>query len=113
LEQVLEAFLAPTTEGGSANPAFSKLLARLVREGLMAPMAASYFGEVLERYLAALGRALPGLAPVELRWRFEFVIILEPGRSVLARSIRCLAAAHRIRKRRPGCAAVGATVASL
>ena len=40
----------------------------------MAPMAASYFGEVRERYLAALGRAVPGLAPVELRWRFEFVI---------------------------------------
>ena len=40
----------------------------------MAPMAALYFGEVREKYLAALGRALPGLALVELCWRFEFMI---------------------------------------
>lgn len=79
LEKVIEAFVAPTLHI-SSNPqsggmVFMKLLGRLHAEGDLLPgILTSQFGEMLQRFGAALRRALPDLPPEELFWRLNLAI---------------------------------------
>jgi AcrR family transcriptional regulator len=79
LEKVIEAFVAPTLHI-SSNPqsggmVFMKLLGRLHAEGDLLPgILISQFGEMLERFGAALRQALPDLPPEELFWRLNLAI---------------------------------------
>jgi AcrR family transcriptional regulator len=79
LEQVIEAFIAPTFRM-ARNPAsggmvFMRLLGRLHAEGdLLSGILISQFRDVLERFGAALRRSLPDLPPGELFWRLNFAI---------------------------------------
>jgi len=58
----------------AANPEFSKLMGRLLGEGLMPALAQKHFGAVASRFTAALANSLPHLAAVELNWRIHFMI---------------------------------------
>ena len=76
LERVIEAFLAPTLQMSrdpqSGGIVFMKLLGRLHAEGVLLPrILTSQFGDVLERFGAALRAALPDLLPEELSWRLN------------------------------------------
>jgi AcrR family transcriptional regulator len=79
LQEVIAAFVAPTFRM-ARNPAsggmvFMRLLGRLHAEGdLLSRILVSQFGDVLERFGAALRRALPDLPPGELFWRLNFAI---------------------------------------
>jgi len=79
LESVIEAFVGPTfrmaRDPESGGMVFMQLLGRLHAEGDLLPrILTSQFGEVLERFGAALRRALPDLPPEELIWRLHFAI---------------------------------------
>ncbi len=76
--EVLEAFFAPlfrvAAVGGIGQETLLKFMGRLtgergyeLPEGLM-PL----LGEVLERYVVALGRGLPGVGKAEVYWRLHF-----------------------------------------
>jgi AcrR family transcriptional regulator len=79
VEEILEAFLAPpirfirTTPEGSL---YGKLLARLHSEPgpLFAGIARKHFGGVLQRFQAALRKALPELPPEDFFWRLHFTV---------------------------------------
>jgi len=77
VEEVLEAFLAPTlqvlqTPGGSV---FVRLMGRLYAESDILPqIIRGEFGGMLDRFGAALRRALPQLPQQELFWRIAFAI---------------------------------------
>ena len=78
LEKVIEAFIAPTFRM-ARNPAsggmvFMRLLGRLHAEGVLSAILMSQFHDVLERFGAAMHRALPDLPPGELFWRLNFAI---------------------------------------
>jgi AcrR family transcriptional regulator len=79
LEKVIEAFVAPTLEM-SRNPqsgsmVFMRLLGRLHAEGDLLPgIITSQFGDVLQRFGAALRAALPDLPREELLWRLNLAI---------------------------------------
>ena len=79
LEEVIEAFVAPTFRM-ARNPAsggmvFMRLMGRLHAEGdLVTGVLLTHFRDVLERFGMALCRALPGLPPGELFWRLNFAI---------------------------------------
>jgi AcrR family transcriptional regulator len=74
LQEILEAFFAPAMNRAAANPEFLKLMGKLYREALLPSATHRHFRHVQTRYLAALGRALPGLSPIELCWRFQLTI---------------------------------------
>ena len=79
LEQVMEAFLAPTfrmaQDSASGGRVFMRLLGRLHAEGdLLSGILKAQSSDVLERFAAALRRALPDLEPEELFWRLNFSI---------------------------------------
>lgn len=79
LEKVIEAFVAPTLEM-SRNPqggsmVFMRLLGRLHAEGDLLPgIITSQFGDVLQRFGAALRAALPDLPREELLWRLNLAL---------------------------------------
>jgi AcrR family transcriptional regulator len=79
LEKVIEAFVAPTLQM-SRDPqtggiVFMKLLGRLHAEGVLLPrILTTQFGDVLERFGAALRAALPDLPPEELSWRLNLAV---------------------------------------
>ena len=79
VEKILEAFLAPpirfirnTPEGGL----YGKLLGRIHSEPgtLFAGIAKKHFVHVLERFKAALRRALPEIPAEDFFWRLHFTI---------------------------------------
>jgi AcrR family transcriptional regulator len=79
LEKVIEAFVAPTLHmardplGGGM--VFMKLLGRLHAEGdLLRRIVTARFGDVLQRFGAALRAALPDLPPEELFWRLNLAL---------------------------------------
>ena len=79
LEKVLEAFVAPTLhmsrDPRGGGMVFMKLLGRLHGEGDLLPaIITSQFGDVLERFGAALRAALPDLPPKELYWRLNLAL---------------------------------------
>lgn len=80
LERVLEAFFAPALEAvtrlGVPGRRLARLLARFHAsepEDLRS-LVIQQFGEVVERFIAAAVRALPGLPPAEVMLRFEFAV---------------------------------------
>jgi AcrR family transcriptional regulator len=79
LEKVIEAFVAPTLQMSrdpqSGSMVFMKLLGRLHAEGDLLPgILTSQFGDVLQRFGAALRAALPDLPREELLWRLNLAI---------------------------------------
>jgi len=80
LEKVLEAFVGPalrlTTNPAKGGKVFLRLFGRTISEPSeqLQAMLNQQFGTTVKRYLAALARALPGLSPAELFWRFEFAV---------------------------------------
>lgn len=95
LEKVIEAFVSPTLrmsrDPQSRGMVFMKLLGRLHADGDLLPrILTSQFGDVLERFGAALRAALPDLPPQELFWRLDLAIgalaqTLRGGSKVLAK----------------------------
>ena len=79
LEKVIEAFVAPTLQMSrdprSGSMVFMQLLGRLHAEGDLLPrILTSQFGDVLQRFGAALRAALPDLPREELFWRLNLAI---------------------------------------
>jgi AcrR family transcriptional regulator len=76
VEEILEALLAPALAGSHADPELRRVAAILQSEPLetVRALVDEVFGEVTERFVAALARALPDLSRSELRLRFHFVI---------------------------------------
>jgi AcrR family transcriptional regulator len=80
LEAILEAFMTPVAslarDPAQGGPTVMRLLGQTHAEA-EAPFKAWFAGEyrrVLERYHAALCRALPGLPPEDVRWRLQFLV---------------------------------------
>ena len=79
LEKILEAFIAPTVRLG-ADPDRGKTFMKLVGRFLGEPelffehIVAKQFGELRDRFVAAVARALPSLPPDEAMWRMIFSI---------------------------------------
>lgn len=80
LERVLEALVGPalrlTTDPAKGGRVFMRLFGRTMAEPSvqLQTMLNEQFGETMKRFTAALGRALPGLAPAVLCWRLQFVL---------------------------------------
>ncbi len=79
LEKVIEAFVAPTLhmsrDPQSGGMVFMKLLGRLHAEGDVLPrILTSQFGDVFQRFGAALRAALPDLPREELFWRLNLAV---------------------------------------
>ncbi len=79
LEGVLRAFLKPSirtaVDPSLGGAVFMRLVGRLHAEGnVLARVLASHFLPVLQRFEAALRRALPELPPEELYWRVHLAI---------------------------------------
>ncbi|HMB54533.1 MAG TPA: TetR/AcrR family transcriptional regulator [Thermoanaerobaculia bacterium] len=75
---VVAAFVAPVVEKMQSREerGFARLVGRVFWEpddGTRRLLLAE-FRHVLERFAAALARALPGLPPSELHWRFHFMV---------------------------------------
>jgi len=80
LEDILEAFMSPVAslarDPAQGGPTVMRLLGQTHAEA-EAPFKTWFAGEykrVLERYHAALCRALPGLPPEDVRWRLQFLV---------------------------------------
>ena len=80
LESILDAFLRPAVAGRRApgmGPArYRQVAARLFSDppDLVSSLKREYFAELLDRYVVALGRALPGRPTGELRMALEFTV---------------------------------------
>ena len=80
LEEVLEAFLTPAlrvvVDLGSRGPTATRFLGRCAADPTPAVQAiiADEFKVITDRFLHALGRALPDLSDDELFWRFKLMI---------------------------------------
>jgi AcrR family transcriptional regulator len=80
LEEILEAFMSPVAtlarDPAQGGPTVMRLLGQTHAEA-EEPFRAWFAGEykrVLERYHAALCRALPGIPPEDIRWRLQFLV---------------------------------------
>lgn len=75
VEMVLVAFFTPLVDGQliTSKP---RLMGRLYAEpeSLTRPVLQEEFSEVMQRFVAAFARLLPGVSYEELRWRFHFLI---------------------------------------
>ena len=80
VEAILETLLLPALELPAdmdrAGSSVRRIVGRLYSEPveIVQPLIAEQFGALIERYLAALERALPELPRSELIWRFQFTI---------------------------------------
>lgn len=80
LESILAAFLQPFLQVGQRAPGdlvqLRQIAARIYSEPmeLVRPLVAELFGEVAERFVRALCRALPGLRPEEVALRLQFTV---------------------------------------
>ncbi len=72
--QVLEAFFQPMAEAADRDPAFVRLMGRVIAEGLMAEIVQRHFQIVSRKFLAALRQALPNLSEDEFLWRAHFML---------------------------------------
>ena len=72
--EIVEAFLVPLTSGPTSEAA--RLIARLFGEpiAISQPLIETQFGPTFERFSQAFERALPNVDPIEIRWRFHFMI---------------------------------------
>jgi AcrR family transcriptional regulator len=79
VEEVIDAFVRPLV--GSARKSelserlFCKLVARIfsLQGEALPPIVEEQMKSVIDRFLKAFGKSLPGLGPEELVWRFHFV----------------------------------------
>lgn len=74
VEKILTAFFEPMIEGGSRNPQFVKVMARIYAEGLLPTVVAKHFHPTLMRFTQALRRSLPHVPEAELSARLQFMI---------------------------------------
>ncbi len=80
LEQIIAAFIAPalasSADRSGGRAAFTRLRATLSVEHneLARTLIARYFDATSQRFVAALGRAVPHLSRAELYWRFHFLL---------------------------------------
>ena len=74
MEKLLQAFLEPPILRIAQRPDLAKFMGRMYGEGLMPVIAEKHFHQVVTRFLAALGRALPRLTPPELELRVQFML---------------------------------------
>jgi AcrR family transcriptional regulator len=74
VEDILDAFLGPAILLASQDIQFPRMMGRLIGEGLMQGIARQHFSEAVQRFQAALRRALPHLSGAELSWRIHFMI---------------------------------------
>jgi AcrR family transcriptional regulator len=74
VEKLLQAFLEPPLARIKGSPDFAKLMGRLYGEGLMPLIVEKHFQPMVNRFLAAFGRALPGLSETELALRLQFMV---------------------------------------
>jgi AcrR family transcriptional regulator len=74
LERILDAFLMPMADQAADNPDFVRLMGRLMAEGILPDIFRRHFQSLVERFTAALARALPELPPDELTWRIHFMV---------------------------------------
>jgi AcrR family transcriptional regulator len=74
VEKLLRAFLEPPILRLAKRPDLAKFMGRMYGEGLMPVIAEKHFHHIVTRFLAALGRALPRLTPLELELRVQFML---------------------------------------
>ena len=74
VEQILEAFFAPTADAAAANPLFVRVMGRIHAEGLMPGIVQKHFQPTVQRFITALRRALPDLPEAEFLWRVHFMM---------------------------------------
>ena len=74
LTQVLEAFFHPMAEAADRDPAFVRLMGRVIAEGLIAEIVQKHFQIVSRKFFAALRQALPNLSEDEFLWRAHFML---------------------------------------
>ncbi len=74
IEEILHAFLEPLMNEAAIN--LAALVERIFSEppAVTRSMLENEFGEIIERYAAALGKVLPDLPEEELHWRFHFLV---------------------------------------
>jgi AcrR family transcriptional regulator len=75
VEDILEAYLAPTLLGQPDELRFMRLLGR-TQAGAAASLREfvhSLYAEIMDRFASALSRALPQIPPTELYWRLHFL----------------------------------------
>ena len=75
VREILHSLFAPAL-GALPESVARGIAGRIYAEppSVAGPLMHELFAEVTGRYLAALERALPEVAPLEIRWRFNFVI---------------------------------------
>ncbi len=80
LDEILSALLLPMIRGRRSGPesilTFTRLMGRVLTDmGTRThALIVQHFEEVLQRFAAALARALPHLTPEEIAWRLHFCI---------------------------------------
>jgi len=72
IEKVLEALIMPVLT--NMSPEFVRLMGRVHAEGLMPEIARRQFQPMMNRFLSAIGRALPDMSQEELAWKTHFAI---------------------------------------
>ena len=74
VEEILFAFLEPLM--GEAARNLPGLIGRIFSEppAVSKPLLEKQFGEIMDRYSAALARVLPELPAEELRWRIHYLV---------------------------------------
>src|SRR5690242_16183444 len=74
VERILDAFLRPMAEAAERNRRFTRVMGRLIAEGLLTHIVDQNFQPVVSRFMGALHRALPHLPEAEFRWRVRFLL---------------------------------------
>jgi AcrR family transcriptional regulator len=74
VEEILDAFFAPTAKTAEANPLFVRVMGRIHSEGMMPDIVQRHFYPTAQRFMAALRRALPDLPESEFLWRVHFMM---------------------------------------
>ena len=78
LEAILDAWVMPALRMGQSpeGKRFKRLLGRIYSEpgDSLQTLLRELFGEILQRFSAAIGRALPELSTEELMWRVHFML---------------------------------------
>jgi AcrR family transcriptional regulator len=71
VEKILEAFLAPAAHAAAHRPELLRLMGRMHAERVMPDGIKSEFEPMVNRFIAAMRRALPDLPEQELIWRLR------------------------------------------
>ncbi len=75
---ILRAFFVPFYDADDSDlmDILPGLISRIYAEppAISRPMLQEEFSEVISRFVAALGKACPGIPPNEMNWRFHFMI---------------------------------------